>query len=314
MAINNPSQEKMHYDSLISLLKYALGATTLLAGVITFMIGTSLTEIKRNISDDIKESAKKLESVKSDADKAVADTKADAKDVLQYTRDLTNMQIKILKEDASKLAALSAENRIDNFFKNNKIQDLVDTTTRREVGKVAKDEISKTKIVLNDLSNLTIAYQKVSQQGSRWYLDYIDNLSNKAQDNLTREFAKSLLLQSGREYENNVFHTQYYQENSPENIKAFFRPSMSLVDGESLDTSRNKVIQKFSLPENASNDKILEELFLNISDAKRESSLTELTVMYWHIRKLTGIQFKNFDSKPVIDWYYSKYGVKIKNQ
>ena len=275
MAMNNPSQEKMHYDSLISLFKYVIGATTLLAGVVVFMIGSSLTEIKKTISDDVKESAKKLESVKSDADKTVADTKANAKEVLQYTRDLTTIQINLLKEEAKNLALSSARNKVEEAFKNNNVQTLIDVTARKEINdklkEVVKEETDKTREVFSYQIQLTIAFDQIGKR-NRESLNYMDSLSNDAENEVIRKFSKELLIQKGKDYDQEL------------NLHRFPKDGSQPI----LSRYRQIMTKRLFLSEDATDNEIIKSIIARI---KTDTDVRMIAHLYEHLRMLSNIDF-----------------------
>ncbi len=287
MAIQNPSQEKLHYDSLISLFKYVIGAFTLLAGVVVFMIGNSLNEIKKNITEEVAQSTKKLENVKSDADKTVAETKADSKEVLQYTRDLTTMQISLLKEDAKNLALSSARNKVEEAFKNNNIQTLIDLTARKEVSDKLKDvvkvETDKTREIFEYLPKIQIAVEQIGYDSYK-DLCFVDSLSNYAENDMIRNYSKSLLLQKGGNFDYNY------------NLRSPFNDSSR---------RRESFLKQLDLPNLATNADAIREI---ISRMKSETTVVlNIARCYQYLRFFTNIDFKTLDSKPVYDWYYSNY-------
>ncbi len=305
MANQPPSEEKMHYDSLISLFKYVLGLASIIVVIAAFFIKSSIQDIKKDIQEDVAKLKPDIEKIGKDADKTLADTKESSKLSLDYTKTLSEMQVKLLALQTADAAKLEVKNKVEEAFKNNNLQTLIDATARKEVNdklkEVVKEETDKTRDVFNYLSQIQIAFEQVGR-GSRYHLDFLDSLSNYAENNMIKLFTKDLIIQKGKDYENT------YIKNIGNSKNSFFYKPISFFtdsDGEdSLDTSRIKITSRFNLVQNASNEEIIKNI---VRECKKEQNLIDLTIMYWHLRKLTGIRFTTFDSKPVIDWYNLKY-------
>jgi hypothetical protein len=314
MATQPSSDEKMHYDSLITLFKYILGwllgLASLVVAVAAFFISSNIKDIKKDIQEDVAKLKPDIEKIGKDADKTLADTKESSKLSLEYTKTLSEMQIKLLALETSGAAKLEVRNKVEEAFKNNSVQFMIDQTARKEVNgklkEVVKEETAKTQEVFNYLSQIQIAFEQVGK-GSKYHLNFLDSLSNVAENDLIKSFAKTLVIQKGIDYEQSIFSPTYYTENA----NSFYQPESSLVVGGFLDTSRVKLVSSLNIEfsEKLTDDEILRIL---VPIMQKENNLNQLTVMYWHLRKLSKTAFKTFDSEPVYKWYKVRFGKVLK--
>jgi hypothetical protein len=290
MAINNPSQEKLHYDSLISLFKYVIGATTLIVGFIVFLIGNSLNEIKKTINEDVKLSSMKLDSIKTDAKRTMAEAKGEATVMLQYTKDITDLKIALLRDNAIEAAKSSAENRVNDFFRSYNLQSYLDTTTRKVVSiklnAVVKEETDKTRDIFKYMSKIQILYDRIGKQDVAALYE-LDSLSNYCDNEAIQKLSKELLIQRGKEFD--------------ENYKFVSFSTTAVADSE------DDFLQVLGLSTTSTTEEIGRKVVYEI---KQHPQLSTLTRYYLLLRRKTGIDFKTFDSKPVFDWYNSNYRKK----
>jgi hypothetical protein len=296
MADQTPTEEKMHYESLISLFKWLLGLASIVVAVAAFFISSSIKDIKKDIQEDVAKLKPDIEKIGKDADKTLAETKESSKLSLEYTKTLSEMQIKLLALETAGAAKLEVRNKVEEAFKNNSVQFMIDQTARKEVGdnlkRIVKEETDKTREIFNYMSKIQILYERINtQQQDVAALYELDSLSNYCDNESIRKLSKELLIQRGKDFD--------------ERYKFLSSSTTPVADSE------EDFIQRLGLSSTSTTNEIERKLVYEI---KQRPQLNVLTLYYLLLRRKTGKDFKTFDSKPVYDWYYSKYGVTIKNQ
>jgi hypothetical protein len=294
MATQPSSEEKMHYDSLITLFKYILGwllgLASLVVAVAAFFISSNIKDIKKDIQEDVAKLKPDIEKIGKEADKTLADTKESSKLSLEYTKTLSEMQIKLLAFETAGAAKLEVKNEVEKAFKNNNVQFMIDQTARKEVGdnlkRIVKEETDKTREIFSYMSKIQILYERIGMQQQDVVALYeLDSLSNYCDNESIKKLSKELLIQRGKDFDR-VFN--------------FLSPSTNTPVAD----SEEDFIQRLGLSTTSTTNEIARKLVYEI---KQRPQLNMLTRYYLLLRRKTGMDFKTFDSKPVYDWYNSNY-------
>lgn len=212
------SNEKQHYITLISIFKYMVGAIIILAGMAVWIIGSSISDIKKVVTGELEklnseivamreESQRSIKASSEEAEKQIEHLRKNTEAFLNLTKDITAMQISTIREDAKNLALSSARLRIEEAFKANDIQLLVETAAKKEIGnrldEIVKSEIEKTTSVFENFPLLTSTYDRI-RWGDRKALDILDSMANHADNPTIKRISKGLLLQKGKDYEDSI--------------------------------------------------------------------------------------------------------------
>ncbi len=285
------SNEKQHYETLISIFKYMVGAITILAGVVAWIIGSSLSDVKKDLSGELQQLKVEIGAMRTEsqisikesgveADKQIEHLRKNTETYLNLTKDITSMQISTLREDAKNLALSSARLRIEEAFKTNDIQLQVETAAKKEIGnrldEIVKREIEKTTSVFDNFPILTNAYDRI-RWGDRKALDILDSLANYSDNPTIRRVAKGYLLQKGIDYEQSGFDFEGH------NISQF----------NPLDQLGIKVSNPISKTDST---RIISDL---VKIILKDADLYKVLYGFLALKKLTGIDLKTFDFNAV---------------
>lgn len=212
------TEEKLHYDSLIKFFKFLVSAMGIIVLAAMWIIGSSLNEIKKNASDEVIRLTAEIQSMKTESEQAMKDKREEAdrqmedlrKDMgtfLSFSRDVTQMEMTTASETAKNLALSSAKERIEEAFKANNVQLLVDSAARKVVGDrlnlIVEEAMKKTETTFDQFATLISLVDRIRAM-DRTAVDALDSLAHSSDDPNVRRQAYYLLLQKGKDYDNDV--------------------------------------------------------------------------------------------------------------
>lgn len=281
------SEEALHYNTLLSAFKWLVTAITILTIAAVWFIGNNLTDIRRDLSDELLRLKSDIAALRVESDRLVAGTKVDAEKqidllrkntetYLNLTKDLTGLQISAIREDAKNLALSTARQRIEEAFKARDIQLLVETAAKEEIGdrldQIVQAEIQKTTEVFDAYPNLTTMYDRI-RSGDRTALDVLDSVAAYSDNPAVKRAATSLLVQKGKDYEESLPH---------------------LFD---IDTTLFNPLAHLNIetPSPFTHDDSLRVRSALRAIILKDTDLYRVTLAFIGFRNLTGIKVKTFD-------------------
>lgn len=288
--IKDAVHEKRHYETLISLYKYSAGAIVVLVGIGAYIIGSNISDIKADFNDSLKEfkiqinemkhdSKEAIKSLNEESDKQIENLRKNNELFLSLTKDITEMQIAAIREDAKNLALSSARLKIEEVFKENDIQKLVDSTAKSVIAKkleiVVKNEIQRTTSFLDNYAILTTLYDRI-RAGDRASFNKLDSIAKFSLDPRISNIAKRFLDEKTIDYEESLYNEEDWGVNRKKYQYIF----------DAIDSKKT----------NLDTLNITEGLIdlINNSD-----NLNDVAWAYKQIRKFTGKQIKMFDIEAV---------------
>lgn len=287
---NSKSEQEHHYETLIAAFKWLVGAMTILVAVAAWMLGSSLSDMKKDAAAQLDRFDKIIESMKAEseqanrdrseeADKQMSNLRSNMETFLNFTKDVTSMQIAASREEAKNLALSSAKEEVEKTFRANNIQLVVDSAAKKEVGDrlnlIVDQEIQKTAEVFPRFAGLAILYERIGW-GVRNALDALDSVANYSDNPSIRKAASSYLFQKGKDYED--FGSYDHTLISPN----FSMPKV-------LDVLGIKDKQLYTSADTMRVRTAIEETIL------RDSDLSNVALAFITFRKLTGMNVSTFD-------------------
>lgn len=211
--------EKEHYESLLKLFKNLLWAITIITSVAGILIGTGINSIKDDINKELDTLRSKMATIEVDAQKTMNQTKIEAdkqlsilrgnaSDIIDFTKDITETQVKVIREDVKNLALSTAKVEVEEAFLSNNITALVERKAENLVqerleGLVSR-ELNNVKVVFDYIPSITSAYDQI-RQGSRTHFDILDTLAHFNEFDIVNEISRDLLLQKGKDYYDAIY-------------------------------------------------------------------------------------------------------------
>jgi F0F1-type ATP synthase membrane subunit b/b' len=255
------TEEQRHYETLVKVFKYliTMGVTVgaVLVGVAYFFIGNNLNDVNRRTAEGLQKFEEQTQAMKVESDQAIKDRREEAdrqmdnfrknmETFLNLTRDVTQMEMTTASAAAKELAISSAKERIEEAFKANNVQLLVDTAARKVVGdrvdlmveqELIKHEPTIDSIVEQCLVNnevISVIPHLISlidriRAGDRTAVDTLDSLANFSGEANLRNEAHYLLMQKGKDYDSDVDSLLAHQMRPPISLKQFGVSDTQLV-------------------------------------------------------------------------------------
>ncbi|MBO9732402.1 MAG: hypothetical protein J7623_27420 [Chitinophaga sp.] len=181
---NSTSQEKLHYDSLISLFKYCVGVFTVIGVVIGWLAYNNGQEMRQAMKEERKEMEERIKEMKGDLRLQEMDLlkkeEEMKKEVLKLV-ETTGSEVKNTRELAvaqigsiQGVATTQARNRIDEIFRNNNFESFVENVARERIEPRINeivdskfdslDDVKMRKVdeLISELANSNLAIQRRS--------------------------------------------------------------------------------------------------------------------------------------------------------
>lgn len=211
MASDGKSEEQRHYESLISFFKWAIGIT---GGLITVIATTGIIFLNNSVSSLKEDIRNELKDTKTDIQKNVDDSKKElqyvndnARTTLRETKILADNAVSSIKEDAKNTAIVYANQKVEEVFRQNNIQDLIDNAAQKEIEnkayQIVEKQVRKSNErfmnVLNTMPALMLSMDKI-RFGDRNGLIALDSIIKYSKDTAEINLAKELFNGKKRDY------------------------------------------------------------------------------------------------------------------
>lgn len=214
----------------------------------------------------------------------IDEVKRDAKKAIDKTRENANADIEKIRVEAGELAREEAKRNVEQAFKENNIQLLVESTAKKEVG----DAVDRRVRVEVDKSMASIQEEikslgKLSDSGARLRLgmraglDGIWIVLTNAANQSTRDQARSLLISIANDYEAAIKADMVL--NSSTNILEYVRRYTDFPAEIPIDTCSN----------------LLQVI-------RTESNMRNVALAYFMLREKSGRRFQLFSEDAVETW------------
>lgn len=237
------TQEKKHYESLISLFKYSLATFATFVALFSTYAGCSIREMKSNVDsivvqsnkriDEIElKSDKKLENIELKADKKLEEVMKRSELFLENSYRQTQFQVSIIQNEAKNNAIAAAKERVEHELERPQIQNFInselskgideqlDIIVDESVNKFSKKYIELTKNTIE----LHIAFQ-LSFNNRTDKIKFIDSISIYGFDKNLRKIALEYKKQIRENYTEIYFeghgNSNIYAENFRRNNKSY---------------------------------------------------------------------------------------------
>ena len=254
-----PSEQEIHYRELKSyfesLVKYTLTALgiVLAAGAFFFF---------KNIS-----------GVRLEANAAI-----------ESEKNLASIQLDSIRDQAAKLAVDEAKRRVDDAFKANNVEEMVEKAAKRQVGSTIEHEVAEEvdrymESIQGDITALgAIADNAMKMRiGLRAGLEQLQNMQTESSSEKIRQRSKVFFESIAADYE------AVLKEYRPEG--GFKNPKEARLFAGLPDTISNSVL----------NGKLVQIILT-------DHNLTQVGQAFLFLRECTGVRFKMFDVKAVEQW------------
>lgn len=231
------TEEQIHYENLITFLKYAIGITgtaiTIMLGIAVFIIGSNIAEVKQNLTESIEPTIKNFDA-----------TMSLLKENSQYQKELTDKRVEILKIQTENLAIEETRKRVEDAFKNNNIQLLLEQTAKKEleprIKQLTDTKVNDITVYYKELTNfLPKAILAVDQirSGYRMGLDTLISIFEKSQDQTIKNFAQQLIKEKSKDWYESAFN--YFKDKDLKKQLDILK-----INSKDMDTEKNKIVSE----------------------------------------------------------------------
>jgi len=296
------TEAQLHYKSLTDYFKFlvtlTLGVTLGGIGILTTVglyfsykdMAAMRAEVRQNLSDVKADVRQNMSDAKSDTKAVVDKTRDDAKTSIESVKVATDAQISQIRDRSAAIAISEAQRRVDEAFHNRNIEGMVESAASRQVAPVIerqlKTEVDRAMVSLQrDITFLgqisdAGAYMRV---GGRKGLDKLLELQHTAPNESMRLAAQSMLETIGKNYEEFVIPTMP-EGKEPDVVQSYL-------------SNHKDELKEFSEPE-----KRVRLIPILIKEIRTSDDLSEVTIAFVALRKLTNQSFRVFDVDAVNRW------------
>jgi len=207
------SEEKKHYESLISYFKYAITITgsllTIIISVGIYFTYKSAVDLRQDVKDNLKETKDEIRYSLDNSKKDILKLNDVATSTMVQVKEQADNTILTIKDKATIEALIASRQKVEETFKKNNIQDLINKTAKDEietrVDKMVKDqiEISNDKLmkVLSIMPEFMLAVDKFRVGDTRGLI-YLDSIKRYSQDPLKIQTANKIIQEKKLDYIN----------------------------------------------------------------------------------------------------------------
>lgn len=205
------TEEKVHYKSLISFLKYTITITgvclTIIISVGIYFTYSSLNQMKDDIRIELKET-------KNDINNSLAQSRNEIKILNDYAssnvneiKDIAENTLTFIKQDAKNTAIVTSKAKVEETFKENNIQELIENTAKNEISakinQMIQDQIQKSNDklveVLDVMPDFMLAIDKF-RFGNRNGLVFLDSIQKNSNNSQLVKIAEKIIQKKKLDY------------------------------------------------------------------------------------------------------------------
>jgi len=235
-----PTEEELHYKSLINLFKYLVAIVgiviTIITSVSVYYSYHSLNDLKSDVRSELEVMKDEIQSLKD-----YAETRIDK------TQERANAQLGVIKDESRLLAINTTRNKVEESFNESNIQYLIEKTAEKKLsnklGEIVEVQTSKIESTLRAIPQVSAAYDR-----ARWgwrdreHLDTLYSYSKNHPDKIIRSLANDYLIIKGLDYR--IAFTEDHTTKSETEIANIAGKSLKIeVKNENI-TSLIKVIEE----------------------------------------------------------------------
>ncbi len=205
------AEEKKHYESLITFFKYTISITgafvTLIVTVGLYFTYKDTNQMKNDIRSELKD-------IKEDINKNLTNSREEIKSLNEFailslneTKKMAASSLDNIKQEAKNSAIIVSREKVEEAFRENNIQDLIDKTAKNiiefKINQMVQTQIelsnNKLKEVLNSMPDFMLAVDRF-RAGDKKGLLYIDSIRRTSKDTIKRLFAGKIFEEKMKDY------------------------------------------------------------------------------------------------------------------
>lgn len=198
------SEEKNHYESLITFLKYSITITgaflTIIISVGIYFTFNSTKEMKDDIRSELNATKNNISTYLDQSQKEIKSLNDYTKTSLIETKSLVDNTLGYVRQEAKNTAIYTSKEKVEEAFRENNIQDLINRTAedaiKVKIDLMIKDQIQKSNEklmeVLNIMPDFMLSVDKF-RQGDRKALIYLDSIRKYSKDTLRIQIADKII-------------------------------------------------------------------------------------------------------------------------
>ncbi len=291
---NGKSEEQMHYEHVLSFLKYGVSVISLMITILLSLglaftfnsvsdIRNELKEVKTEYKSVVKTYIDQISDLKKDADKTVAEIKSDSKDAVLSTKEYSENELSRISNSTKQIALQETQAQLKEQFQTDKIQNLIQNQATKEIKSKVLEIVSENTSNISDISDAASAMRIQRKEGQIRLSNYFAP-GNNATDSLA---AKKLY---DKIYSD--FYNAAVQEHRDSNIPPDDTGGFS---SENIELMKNG----FKPKGHADFDR-LENWVLNI---KESTELYAISQSIFRLSKILNKDWEIFDTDSVYDWF-----------
>ncbi len=195
------SEEQIHYESLISFLKWGLSIVgtfiLILVSIAVFMTYNSFSDFKKELKENINESKNQINELVKTSNAAIKENKEESNAAIKELKEQVDKSIIYIRDDAKVLALSSAERKIEEAFKDKNIQKLINDAAENEIDSRLKEIVGNQTEQIQDFSYAIYKFN----QGNRIGLDILDSIKRNSKILSLKAYAEKIIKEKAKEYE-----------------------------------------------------------------------------------------------------------------
>jgi hypothetical protein len=212
---NSKTEEQIHYENLRAFFNWAISITGALIAIIVsvslFFTYNSMKDFREELKSTLADSKAEIKEMVSNANMTLKETRDQSDNVNNIVKENSEKSIDNIEnesqrsitefKDYAKSQAISeTEKRINEAFKDNNIQKVIDETAKNEIEGRVKD------LVINSLKKIPdfiLAVDKI-RAGDRKSFCFLDSIAKNSNEAGNKNMARNIIEAKILDYENSI--------------------------------------------------------------------------------------------------------------
>ena len=229
------TDEKKHYDSLITFLKYTLGITgsclTIIIAVGIYFTYKSSTDFKQDLKDNLQSTKEEIKNSLLESKDDISKLYAFSTKTMSDVKEQAEKTILNVRDEAVYEALKASKEKVEQAFKEKNIQKVIDEAVKTEIESRVNAIVTNN---LQEMPNFILAVDKI-RAGVRKSFIYVDSIAKNSNDSFYKSMAKKIIEEKTRDYENSIPEIQSFKEIVIYQLITFKNVPYELIDIKAIE-------------------------------------------------------------------------------
>lgn len=292
------SEAQLHYESVTTFFKWAIGiagaCVSVIVAIALYSTYSNIGEMKRDMREDLKEvktkydnSIQELKSqisdLKQDAQLTVENIRNDSKEAVLSTKEYSQNELSRISKTTNQLAITETRNQLDNIFATDKIQNLIQTQAVKEVKNKVVEIVAEQTKNFGDISDAASEIRQYKKSARIRLMSYFLRPKNVSDSLIAKQLFDQITSDFEKSFTDDI-------KNDPNNSNWIFT-----TDGVNS-------LKKGEIPKDPKDEQKLWQMYSLLKESS-EYDLYQSIHTVARLRSITGLNFHLLDLERAEKWF-----------